>query len=315
MKLYLRKPSPAMLVACIALFVGLSGAGTAAVVVLKKNQVRSIHIGDGQVKKVDLGANAVDSTKVGDGALLAQDFAAGQLPAGAQGQQGAKGDPGERGPAGAEGRGFTWRGEWSGDETYGEGDVVSHVGSAWVGTADNRDVEPSNDCRAECAWELMAAKGDAGLQGNPGTPFSGTFASPNGQYTIAVTDTGITASGPGGSVRIGPTAVELLGSSGGSVRVLPASTAIQGALVTLNGCTKPVARLGDPIAGSFAGSFDLSGENSSILVPTPIFVRIDQVLFSGADTPTYAEVPTSFAGVTGSVSGSVSAGSATVCAG
>jgi len=84
----LRKPSPAMVVACISLFVGLSGVGTAAVVVLKKNSVLSKHIRNGQVKTVDLGANAVNSAKVGDGSLLAQDFAAGQLPAGPQGPPG-----------------------------------------------------------------------------------------------------------------------------------------------------------------------------------------------------------------------------------
>lgn len=81
MKLSARKPSPAMIVACISLFVGLSGVGTAAVV-LAKNSVLSKHIRNGQVKRADLGANAVSSAKVGDGSLLAQDFATGQLPAG-----------------------------------------------------------------------------------------------------------------------------------------------------------------------------------------------------------------------------------------
>jgi hypothetical protein len=48
----LRKPSPAMVVACIALFVALSGAGYAAFS-LPDNSVRSRHIVDGQVKKAD----------------------------------------------------------------------------------------------------------------------------------------------------------------------------------------------------------------------------------------------------------------------
>jgi hypothetical protein len=91
--LRLRKPSPAMAVACISLFIGLSGVGTAAVV-LAKNSVLSKHIRNGQVKTPDLGANAVNSTKVGDGSLLAQDFAAGQLPAGPQGPQGPAGTVG-----------------------------------------------------------------------------------------------------------------------------------------------------------------------------------------------------------------------------
>jgi hypothetical protein len=48
----LRKPSPAMIVACIALFVALSGAGYAAFS-LPDNSVRSRHIVNGQVKKAD----------------------------------------------------------------------------------------------------------------------------------------------------------------------------------------------------------------------------------------------------------------------
>ena len=91
MNIRLRKPSPAMVVACLALFVALSGVGTAAVVVLKKNQVKSIHIGQGQVKRSDLGANAVNSAKVLDGSLLALDFALGQLPSGPRGLQGEAG--------------------------------------------------------------------------------------------------------------------------------------------------------------------------------------------------------------------------------
>jgi hypothetical protein len=49
----IRKPSPAMVVACIALFVALSGAGYAAFH-LPDNSVKSRHIVNGQVKPVDL---------------------------------------------------------------------------------------------------------------------------------------------------------------------------------------------------------------------------------------------------------------------
>ena len=51
----LRKPSPAMVVACIALFVALSGVGYAAFS-LPDNSVKSRHIVDGQVKKADVDA-------------------------------------------------------------------------------------------------------------------------------------------------------------------------------------------------------------------------------------------------------------------
>jgi hypothetical protein len=94
----IRRPSPALLIACIALAVALSGTGY-AVTALPRNSV-----GTAQLK-----ANAVNSQKVKNGSLLKGDFKAGQLPAGAQGQpgatgpQGPKGDTGDTGPTGATG--------------------------------------------------------------------------------------------------------------------------------------------------------------------------------------------------------------------
>lgn len=75
----LRSPSPAFVLAAIALFVALGGSSYAAVA-LKKDSVRSKHIKDGQVKTQDLAPGAVDSSRVADGSLLKGDFAAGQLP-------------------------------------------------------------------------------------------------------------------------------------------------------------------------------------------------------------------------------------------
>lgn len=74
-------PSPSMAVALIALFVGLSGAGYAAMT-LPRNSVGTLQIRDGQVKNVDLAAGAVNSTKVVDRSLRARDFYLGVLPAG-----------------------------------------------------------------------------------------------------------------------------------------------------------------------------------------------------------------------------------------
>ncbi|MEX2032660.1 MAG: hypothetical protein WEA81_07315, partial [Dehalococcoidia bacterium] len=87
MKLHPRRPSPAMVVACISLFVALGGTSIAAVQ-LGRNSVGSKHIKNGQVKRVDLARNAVTSAKILDASLLAKDFATGQLP------KGDKGDPG-----------------------------------------------------------------------------------------------------------------------------------------------------------------------------------------------------------------------------
>ena len=85
------RPSPAMVVACAALFVSLSGVGYAAIV-LPANSVGTKH----------LKRNAVTSAKVKKHSLLRSDFKRGQVPRGpgpqgiqgAQGIQGPKGDPG-----------------------------------------------------------------------------------------------------------------------------------------------------------------------------------------------------------------------------
>jgi hypothetical protein len=78
--------------ALIALFVALGGTSYAAGV-LPRNSV-----GAAQLK-----ANAVTSPKVKDGSLKKQDFAAGQLPTGAQGVQGTQGSAGAAGEAGPAG--------------------------------------------------------------------------------------------------------------------------------------------------------------------------------------------------------------------
>jgi hypothetical protein len=87
----IRLPSPALVVACIALMVALSGLAYAAT--LPKNSV-----GTTQLKN-----DAVVSSKVKNGALLAADFKAGQLPAGEVGPKGDKGDTGAQGPPGVSG--------------------------------------------------------------------------------------------------------------------------------------------------------------------------------------------------------------------
>lgn len=95
-------PSPAMLVALLALLVALGGTSYAAVS-LAKNSVRSPHIVNGQVKKADLAKSSVTTVKVKDGSLVSADFAAGQLPAGPAGPRGDTGAPGPQGVPGPQG--------------------------------------------------------------------------------------------------------------------------------------------------------------------------------------------------------------------
>jgi hypothetical protein len=84
-----RIPSPATVIAVIALLVALGGTSYAAVV-LPANSV-----GTAQLRN-----SAVNSLKVKDRSLLARDFAPGQIPAGPAGPTGAAGPAG---PAGATG--------------------------------------------------------------------------------------------------------------------------------------------------------------------------------------------------------------------
>ena len=84
-----RRPSPALVVACVALFVALAGTGVAAVVALVPNN----SVGTAQLRN-----NAVVSAKVRDHSLAAKDFANGQLPAGPAGATGASGPAGPIGP-------------------------------------------------------------------------------------------------------------------------------------------------------------------------------------------------------------------------
>jgi hypothetical protein len=95
------RPSPAMVVAVVALVASLGGTSYAAAT-LAKNSVGSPQLKTGAVKTADLGSNAVTAAKVKNGSLLAADFKAGQLPAGA-GPAGPAGATGPAGPAGATG--------------------------------------------------------------------------------------------------------------------------------------------------------------------------------------------------------------------
>lgn len=86
----IRRPSPSMLVACLALGVALSGTAVAASVALAPNSVGT----------VQLKTNAVTAAKVKNGTLLKADFKAGQVPAGAAGPAGSAGPAGPTGPTG-----------------------------------------------------------------------------------------------------------------------------------------------------------------------------------------------------------------------
>ena len=76
------RPSPAMVIACLALLLALGGTGYAA---------------------IKLPRNSVTTVQVKDFSLLARDFKRGQIPAGPVGPTGPAGPAGPTGPAGSAG--------------------------------------------------------------------------------------------------------------------------------------------------------------------------------------------------------------------
>jgi hypothetical protein len=64
------RPSPALVISCLALFVALAGSAVAA----KVASVSSRQIVDGTVRTVDLRDNAVKSPKIADGTVTADDL-------------------------------------------------------------------------------------------------------------------------------------------------------------------------------------------------------------------------------------------------
>jgi hypothetical protein len=99
-KLLRRRPSPAMVVACIALLVALSGTGLAAVAALPLNSVGAPQLKNNAVTNAKLAGSSVTGAKVRNGSLQRVDFATGQLPEGPPGPKGDKGDKGETGAQG-----------------------------------------------------------------------------------------------------------------------------------------------------------------------------------------------------------------------
>ena len=108
-----RRPSPALVVASLALGIALTGTSYATVLNVPDGSVTTAKIKNGAVTTpklkndavtVDkLAANAVTAGQVKNGSLLKEDFKSGQLPAGPPGPPGPRGVPGPTGSPGISG--------------------------------------------------------------------------------------------------------------------------------------------------------------------------------------------------------------------
>jgi hypothetical protein len=99
-RISLRHPSPALVIACIALGIALGGTGYATVLQVPKNSVGTAQLKRSAVTNGKIAPSAVSSAKVQNRSLLRVDFAAGQLPAGPTGPAGPAGPAGAAGPPG-----------------------------------------------------------------------------------------------------------------------------------------------------------------------------------------------------------------------
>jgi hypothetical protein len=98
-----RRPSPALVIACLALGVALGGTSYAAVTQLPRASVGTPQLKSSAVTNAKLARNAVTSVKVRNGTLVRADFARGALLRGPAGPTGAAGPAGPAGPPGLSG--------------------------------------------------------------------------------------------------------------------------------------------------------------------------------------------------------------------
>ena len=102
MRFPIRRPSPALVIACISLLVAMGGTGYATALQVPRNSVGPAQLKTAAVTNPKLARNAVTSIKVANGSLVRADFRAGSLPAGPAGPTGPAGPAGPPGVSGVE---------------------------------------------------------------------------------------------------------------------------------------------------------------------------------------------------------------------
>jgi len=98
-----RRPSPAIIISLVALFVALGGTSYAAIALAPKNSVNSASVVNGSLLKKDLNKKTIAALKGNRGAQGPAGAAGAAGPAGASGAAGTPGATGATGPVGATG--------------------------------------------------------------------------------------------------------------------------------------------------------------------------------------------------------------------
>ena len=175
-----------------------------------------------------------------------------------------------------------WRGGFDCEARYEPLDVVVSEGSSYV----------ARDAVGECVrpperpWDLMARAGATGPQGaqgpqgktGPAGTFGGKYTSPDGRFTLSVTNTDITLKGPGADVVVSANAVNVRAAATANVKGATtevradATLKVAGAIVTLggggSGCL-PAAKVGDTVTGqTVIGNTSLIGGRIATGTPT-----------------------------------------------
>lgn len=97
MRISVRRPSPALVISCVALTVALGGTSYATVLNVPNRSVGPAQLRTSAVTTRTIAANAVTSAKVRNGTLLPADFRSSSLPSGPVGPVGPAGPAGPPG--------------------------------------------------------------------------------------------------------------------------------------------------------------------------------------------------------------------------
>jgi hypothetical protein len=181
------RPSPALVVSVIALFLALTGTSYSAVTkLLPKNSVGSAQVINGSLQKADLARTTIHALKGNRGLRGAAGPAGPAGPAGAQGRQGASGPPGPPGEPGADAF-VLWAvvaANGTIERSFGVNGVTTH-GTGIYEVSFDIDFEPSQWCALVAGLGSVAtdANGQIATRSAPGAGVSVLTYSSDGTPT------------------------------------------------------------------------------------------------------------------------------------